>query len=294
MVVAAGMPQPRQIRELTTGEKSRTLVFHEFGLLQWCLATAAIVRARRLPHTVIFDLHDLYDPYTSSRATMRTALNQSAINQMMKLLPRLKVKTITVSEGLADRAEKVMGVRPEVMMNTPEACSAEALDRPRKIAYLGLIRPDRLPIEDIRKLQKEGLVVDVHGYSPDPTSSYAQELRAAIESGGGRLYGPYSPGDLGFLEGYSATLMLFENTSVNTRMSMPNKLFQSLCNGCIAIVSPTLEEVRHTFGHTGAVATLDEYLTEPNRAVDWNEVRTVTDRLRREGKSAYLRTIGWQ
>jgi hypothetical protein len=96
---------------------------------------------------------------------------------------------------------------------------------------------------------------------------------------------------LTFLNGYSASLMLFQRMSVNYQYSMPNKLFQSLQARLVCVVSEHLQEMRETFEHTGAVQTLEQFLDGP-RDVDWAAVDAIMARMAADSRANYLRALG--
>ena len=291
------LPRARLCRELALQPDGSSMVFHQASSLPACALTAQYARIRGRDWRIVFDLHDLIERPRSSKRFERPHLGIYSYEKLMRALPSLGVRLITVSKGLATITAQNTGSVPGVVFSippgaTPPSSPSAGLKAHSKVAYFGMIRPDRLQISAAEALVNHGKTVDIFGrFFANAPDGYRRDLLKVIARTGGSYRGPYSPSDLSFLDDYSACLMLFSSTTENFRYGMPNKLFQAVRMRKVSIVSDHLSEARDTFESTGAVQTLSSFLLSTQDA-DWDKADGVIADLAAESQQAYLDAIG--
>lgn len=238
--------------------------------------------ARRHGGRLVFDARERY-PYVASTAS------RPFRQHFWKLVERRYIRqanlVLTVSEGIAAHLMEDYGIAPPlVLYNAPEApvaASREASLRQRLqlpdqavlFLYQGQLRPGRgclLPLEVLPEVPGAVLVYLGSG----PLAPVIQERAAALKIAHRvHLLPPVWPDELlAITASADVGLVLLEDTCLNHRLALPNKLFEYLAAGVPVLVSdlPELRRVVETYGvgyivgtsNSGALAAAMRRLVE--------------------------------
>lgn len=277
-------------------------------------ALRAGVRARRrLAAPLVYDAHELFPDRTSVDALHSEVRATGRVERTLwtayeRLLIRRADSVITVSESLADEIARRYGVpRPTVLRNIPLAHADHggrdlrrelAIPAERRlIVFLGRQDPGRglePLIEAIARLPDCSLAL--MGDGPEAYVGRLRELIAALGLGERVLFVdpvPYkqvvptaSSADIG--------VALNQDTGLNARFSLPNKLFESIAAG-IPVVASDLPDLAAIVAEHGVGEICD-----PDDAADIARAiaRLVGDRERyeaaRESCRRAARSLNWE
>lgn len=271
-----------------------TFVFHQHTSLAMLMVNIAVSKVLRRPHRFVLDLHDLAETQPTMGPGMR--LYTSVMRRLEVVAARGGCQLLTVSQGLARIITRNTGRETAVFMNIPTN-SKDEVDVRRSVrnraCYFGVVTPQRFDLASLRALAGTGMQVDLWGRLPQGLyPDFCKHLLSEVHRSGGSFRGEYLPDDTTFLDDYGWSLMLFKVDNLNLRYCLPNKLFQSLNHHVACLVSPELQEIKDLFGETGAVQTLDDVLSCPDRCPDWQAVDERLSNLRSASQAAYLRALG--
>jgi hypothetical protein len=237
-----------------------SFVFHQLVSIPTLILACLINGLLRRRHKIVYDLHDLIDERSFKLRLYRI---------LEGVLPYFDVSWITVSKFHAEILKQKYGVlaRPVYGCSAEPSTKQEILGSVdgaslnRKVVYFGVIAPDRINLHDIETLVSLGYVFDIYGkWVVDQGGGWGTALKDLVASSGGKIWGRYRPGDLGFLSGYRYLLITYKGSENNIRGCMPNKLFQALGAGLICVVSDSMQEIRETFGSTGFVVSFQDLI----------------------------------
>ncbi|HEU0236179.1 MAG TPA: glycosyltransferase [Candidatus Limnocylindrales bacterium] len=248
----------------------RTLVLHGHDLRGLAAAVAARERIGR--GEIIYDSHEIFTE--AGEHAERPAPARRALRALERRLATSAVALVTVNEALAERLGPALGVeRVVVVHNCPPRWSppADGENRLRAatgipagapiLLYHGGLAPGR-GIDTLLAAIREPGLEDSHlvflGFGP-----WAARVRAlaADRSRAGRVHAlpPVPPDELlDWVAGADVAVAPIEPTTLNHRLSTPNKVFEALAAGVPVVASdfPQLRAIVDGVGDgpLGAVA----------------------------------------
>ncbi len=255
---AAGLPLPFRIvdRALTTRRQGRAASVADAGAdLYHGMAFMGIPVALRLAAIsaapVVYDARDLYAD-ARSLARLPSPL-RAVIRAREKSWAHRASRVITVNDGLADvLAERLKIERPAVVMNCPPRWTPGP-DRPRRfhealglpararvVLYHGGLEPGR-GIEQLLAAAPsfpDDVRVVLLGYGSLREALALQVRRDTRLDDRVHLLDAVSPGELpGWVASADVAVVAIQPTTLNHRLSTPNKLFEALAVGVPVVAS---------------------------------------------------------
>ncbi|MDQ7041234.1 MAG: glycosyltransferase [Rhodothermus sp.] len=221
---------------------------------------ALAAAARRHGGRLVFDVRERY-PYVAGTA------GRPVRQHFWKLVERHYIHradlVLTVSDGIANHLVQDYNITPPLILYNAPAIPAsvspalslrrrlQLSDRAVLFLYQGQLRPDRgclLPLEVLSDVPAAVLVYLGDG----PLAPAIRERAAALEVAD-RVYllPPVLPDELlAVTASADIGLVLLEDTCLNHRLALPNKLFEYLAAGVPVLVSdlPELRRVVETYG----------------------------------------------
>ena len=248
----------------------RPIVLHAHDLRGLAAAVAARDRIGRA--AIVYDSHEIFAE--AGEHAERPAAARRALRALETSLARSAVALVTVNEALAERLGPALGIdRVAVVHNCPPRWTPPAADVDRLRAATGI--PADSPIllyhgglaagrgidtllAAIREPGLERAQLVFMGFGP-----WAARVRAAAAnpSAEGRVHvlPPVPPDELlDWVVGADVAVAPIEPTTLNHRLSTPNKVFEAIAAGVPAVVSdfPQLRSIVEGVGDgpIGAVA----------------------------------------
>lgn len=221
--------------------------------------------------TIIYDMHDLHE--VQWRGSIWQKFRYSLIRGwLLGLMERIvfrlsSVKKMTVSNGLACIvAEKFATEKPGRVRNISyfdELLDVSTKSFENRLVYFG--QKKRAPMQAfLDSVIKNGFSMDLHGRDIPELN---MDKRVFSDTGKSVIHyhGAYSPDDLDFLREYDVLVLWKpDDSSLNYRFSLPNKVFQAMWFGMSVIVSANFEEIIELFKDVpGAVYILRDPLELP-------------------------------
>lgn len=208
---------------------------------------------------VIFDAHEYAPGEFEDRLGWRLLIKPYRHYLCRTYLGRAAAM-ITVAQGIAEEYQRVFGVSPMVVTNTPEgtplAPQAVAVDRIRMIHH-GVASPSRKLENMIHMMEHLDARFELDFMLVPTLPSYIAHLQK-LASGNPRIrFIPPVPMReiVPAIASYDIGLFLLEPTNFNYRMALPNKLFEFLQAGLAVAIGPSPEMARIVDGYgLGVVA----------------------------------------
>jgi glycosyltransferase involved in cell wall biosynthesis len=221
---------------------------HDLNTLQLALDCA-----RRYGGRVIYDSHEIFSE--AGLAARLPSVTRRTLRRFERRWARRCDAVITVNESVADVLRRSLGVaRVDVVHNCadPPAFASplrERMEAPASaplILYHGSLATGRGVEALVRALGDERLQdarLAIMGYGP--LEEELGELAAALGLGDRvRLLEPVRPADLtSWVAGADVAAVPIEPTTLNHRLSSPNKLFEAIAAG-VPVVGPDFVEFR--------------------------------------------------
>jgi len=254
---------------------------------------------------MIYDMHDLHEVkwIGSIWHKFRYSLIRGwLLGFMERIVFQLNsIKKMTVSNGLACIvAEKYETEKPNIVRNISyfdEVLDVSTKSFENRLVYFG--QKKRAPMEAfLDSVIKNGLSMDLHGRDI-PELNMGQCVFSDIGGSMIQYQGAYSPDDLYFLREYDVLVLWRpDDSSLNYRFSLPNKVFQAMWFGMSVIVSANFEEITELFKDVpGAVYILRDPLELPVGLIELKQFRggdyieriqSFLKRMHEENESIYL------
>ena len=283
-----------------------TCIFHAQSSLPYLLFGVflrSFMRSKKI--TMIYDMHDLHEVkwLGSIWHKFRYSLIRGwLLGFMERIVFQLNsIKKMTVSNGLACIvAEKYETEKPNIVRNISyfdEVLDVSTKSFENRLVYFG--QKKHAPMEAfLDSVIKNGLPMDLHGRDI-PELNMGQCVFSDIGGSVIHYHGAYSPDDLYFLREYDVLVLWRpDDSSLNYRFSLPNKVFQAMWFGMSVIVSANFEEITELFKDVpGAVYILRDPLELPVglselkqfRGSDYIErIQSFLKRMHEENGSIYL------
>lgn len=252
------------------GEKENAkFVFHAQSSLPYLIPVFLFsVLLNSKNHTFVYDVHDLHERSNFKKVLdkIRYDIIRYRILGLMEwfVFKFKKVNKITVSKGLSSiLAKRYNSPPPSLVYNISVNIPRKGKDK--KIAkkysdedllFFGTNK--RVPLSLIPDIYKENLRLHMYGYNI--TSEWLDDKIGTPDKYCVKLHGGYLPDEMKFLSRYKILLLYSpDSTSINFKISMPNKIFQALYSGLSVIISENFKEIEHTFSDIpGAVIVHDK------------------------------------
>lgn len=251
------------------------------------------------PLRLVYDIHDMNELPVPALSYM--GFRFLCFYFMEWFVLRVADAAITVSKGLSRLYFSRYRCRVDVVRNIPPLeCFGLERSRENVLVYFGLINKVRLPAHVFEALVLSGKCLHIYGRVDDPDPEFPLYLEAQQRAGYIRLCGGYSPDDLSFLQGYSRSLMIFEEGQLNLRYCLPNKLYQSAAQGVVCLVSEGLREVALTYSRfegfvevaPGNATDLAEVFAHPCPEPDWSSLMGALADEQKVARKKYLAALG--
>jgi hypothetical protein len=250
-------PNAELIRLLFTNREA-VFVFHQQQKLPSLVISFLFSQLFGKGHVFVYDMHDLSE--FNSRMSFLGRANCRFSMALERLVCLLDVRIVTVSRGLQSTFIKKNDYRKDVFLvyNIDQEQSNYIQKKtfdidPMRIVYFGQIKEDRIDLRIFESLIEAGYSIDLYGKFKLGDDRFKNSILMLISRNGGCYLGPYSPDDTNFLRGYGGCIMYYDSDLLNIRYCMPNKLFQSLSNGLVCLVSDLLLEAISEFEEYGCV-----------------------------------------
>lgn len=203
--------------------------------------------AKRDGAKILFDAHEYEPKRIEDNWFYRLFVNPYKDFLCKKYSPFVDAMT-TVSYGIAEEYNRVFGINPKVIMNTPlyKKAVRKKIDTNRiAIVHIGVAHPSR-KIEEMLKIltlldEKFSLtlilVIKNKGY-------FKKLVKIGDKICQGRLvFSPPVPFDdiLVELSKYDMGLVFYKPTSFNIKHSLPNKFFEYIMAGLALVIGPSPE-----------------------------------------------------
>lgn len=255
------------IKSMLSGRsrEGRVLVFHAQSSLPYLiLARFVALFLGRGRIFIVYDIHDLHEKsqYTNWWDRVRQGLIRYNILKFLEMIvcKDTSIRKMTVSVGLSKviareyRIPPPSVVRSVPSLGTLKAPDIHTIDKEISLLFFG--SPERAPIELLETIAEAGFELHLYGLGIDEYELVKKGVD--LHNSKARLFGPYSPDELGFLLNYNYLLLYAPSVqSLNFRYSLPNKLFQGMSAGLQFIVSDNFEEIIETLDKVpGAVEIL--------------------------------------
>lgn len=238
------------LRAASIAKKLRADIYHAVDLdTLW----AAVNTARAVGGGVVYESRELY---TELMSLSGKPIVRGFWRALEKRLIRKVDVVVTVSEAIADEMKGRYGIsRPEVVMNVAESVeSIQPVDLRKRfnlqnkfiLIFQGVLRPGQgitRAVEAIANLPEVALVFV--GDGPVRTAIEKRVTDLGISSRV-RFAGRVAPDQLArYTSGADAGLILIEPVSLNSRLALPQKLFQYIAAETPPIVSdlPLLRQI---------------------------------------------------
>lgn len=282
------------IRRMQSGD---VFIFHQqrclLNLLFFYLLASILSKAKI---NIVYDIHDLHErkAFKSFKLWMSFWLFFS----LEFIAFKIPIKYMTVSRGISliyyKRFRKKVAVVRNIPSDHPKPLGSMVQSHEKQVlVYFGAINEKRLPLETVRAFIEKGYKIDVYGKYIDAKDGFRESLECLIGKGGGGFCGSYTPSNLGEkLCRYSASLMVFDDSLVNIRYCLPNKLFQSIEMGLPCIVSPNLYEAKLAFKGTGFVVDMSKFYEEGLPEADMALLEDKMECLSCRNKENYIGVLG--
>lgn len=259
-----------------------TCIFHAQSSLPYLIIGVVLrsfLRANQI--TMVYDMHDLHEVkwLGSIWHKFRYSLVRGwLLGSMERIIFHLNsVKKMTVSNGLARIvAEEYATEKPNIVRNISyfdEMLDVSTKNFENRLVYFGQKKHAPMPAF-LDSAIKNGFAMDLHGRDI-PELSMGQ--RVFSDAGGSVIHyhGAYSPDDLDFLREYDVLVLWRpDDSSLNYRFSLPNKIFQAMWFGMSVIVSENFEEISELFKDvSGAVYILRDPLELPVALSELKQLR---------------------
>ena len=221
---------------------------HDFNTLGFATACA-----RRFGGSVVYDSHEIFTEAGANSALPRTV--RAGMRSRERAWARQASAVITVNESLADVLRQQLGVEVTVVRNCsiPPAPGASPLR-----AAIGASRDDPVVMYHGSVTAGRGLGPLIEGFGDarlrdarlvimgyGPLRPNIQEL-AARSPASDRIFllPPVPPAEVtNWVAGADVAAMPIEPTTLNHRLSSPNKLFEAIAAG-VPVVGPNFAEFR--------------------------------------------------
>jgi glycosyltransferase involved in cell wall biosynthesis len=221
---------------------------HDLNTLQLALDSA-----RRHGGKVIYDTHEIFSE--AGLAARLPSVTRRTLRRFERRWARHCDAVITVNESVADVLRRSLGVaRVDVVHNcadpplfaSPLRARMGASPSTPLVLYHGSLAPGRGVESLVRALGDERLRdarLAIMGYGP--LEEELGELAAALGLGDRvRLLEPVPPADLtSWVAGADVVAVPIEPTTLNHRLSSPNKLFEAIAAG-VPVIGPDFVEFR--------------------------------------------------
>ena len=196
---------------------------------------------------ILFDAHEYEPRQIEDHCFHRLFVNPYKDFLCKKYLPFVDAMT-TVSHGIAKEYNRVYGINPEVIMNTPPYKKAERkkIDTNRiAIVHIGVAHPSR-KIEEMLKIltsldEKFSLTLIL-------VVKNKRYFKKLLKLGDKICHGrvafrpPVSFDDIvAELSKYDMGMIFYKPTSFNIKYCLPNKFFESIMAGLALVVGPSPE-----------------------------------------------------
>lgn len=242
---------------------------------------------------IIYDIHDLleYESYENFKG--------KASYFVFLILERFvffnNIRTLTVSDGLADIYYLKYKKKPEVFYNIPNCkyVNDSRGDRlkNKSLLYFGQIQESRLPISLLEYFKNKNIVVDVYGFFVE-SDGYKDAFYKYEKEGVVNYLGEYTPDNIiNIASGYSFSLVYFPSERVNIKYCLPNKLFQSFEAGVKCVISENLSEIDSKFRRAGGVIYLSELDVNDESSDLDSKVLELVEELRIKSIKSYQRIV---
>lgn len=248
------------IKLAKTRQSGDIFIFHQqrclLNLLLFYLLAGVLSNERV---NIIYDIHDLHERKTLRSLKLKVSF--WLFFSLEFLVFKIPIRYMTVSRGISLIYYKRFKKKVAVVRNIPSPSNplspvAQRVGE-RVLVYFGAINEKRLPLETVRFFVEKGYKIDIYGKYIAANDGFREDLESLVGKRGGKYCGSYTPGNLGGkLDGYSASLMIFDDSLLNIRYCLPNKLFQSIDMRLPCIVSPNLYESKLIFKNTGFVVDM--------------------------------------
>jgi glycosyltransferase involved in cell wall biosynthesis len=226
-----------------------TVVFHMQPTVPHMLFAMAVRALLRLDVSLVYDIHDLNELLSGGPSYLKARF--VAFWLLEGLVFSQADEVLTVSRGLARVYYRRYRRQPLVVYNAPPI-DPRLADRggtlQSGLVYFGIIDKVRLPRDLVESVLNAGMTIDAYGIVRAGDVEWDAFLERMVERGVIRLMGTYSPDNLDFLKRYEAALLVFEESEVNVRYCLPNKIFQAISRGLPCLLSHGLAEARIKFG----------------------------------------------
>lgn len=284
------------------------MIFHAQPSLPYLLLSRlAAVIFNKKDIVIVYDMHDLHEHERHDGVInfiRYSVVRHFVLGMLENICFRDKaIKKMTVSKGLALEVSRKYNCNlPHVVRSVPPWHDVDlsvplAPDNKHELLFFG--SPERMPTRLMKQFEKQGL--KLHLYGKDiTTQSIAQLTDLVMDPDRIKMFGCYSPSDMGFLRKYTYSILYNPNVNkLNFKYSLPNKLFQALNSGLSVLVSPNFSEMIDLFSELpGAVEVIqdDDDLSAAIERVSVKRgssyrarVSKFIDQLREEARSAYLK-----
>jgi glycosyltransferase involved in cell wall biosynthesis len=238
-LIWASMNEPNELRELLCRQDFDLIISHDCTLLPLAFAVKSNKRTR-----IMLDARDYYPRNFDDQFLWRIFIRPINEYLCQHYLP-LCDKMTTVCDGLADEYHRVYGVKPEVVMNLPQAY--DLVPEPVQPGRVRMIHHGSASLS--RKLE---LMIEMMDYLDERFSldlmlvgqgAYMKKICAlARKRNNVRIIPPVPmPEIVPAINHYDAGLFLMPPRNFNLKYALPNKLFEYIQARLVVAISPSIE-----------------------------------------------------
>lgn len=200
---------------------------------------------------VIWDAHEYYLDDNAGSWRYRLTVNPHLARIARRYVPRCK-NVMTVSAGIAERYAREFGIRPELVLNMPDAADLRPTPTPAPPAPLRIVHHGGMATSrsfdvllDAIDLLGEGYTLDLI-IVPAPGPAWERLRRRVAASSNARLVPPVPmPEICRFLnDGYDIGIHILPPLSFNDRHALPNKFFEFVQARLAVVTGPSPEMAR--------------------------------------------------
>jgi glycogen synthase len=231
----------------------------------WVTLPAALEAARRVGASVVYDSHEFATEEHADRLWWRFGMQRN-IRVLEAALIGEAAHVVTIGPGLADALRRLYGERINALTivrnlpDLPAQVTARTPDGQIRLAYAGLIRPDRridVMIAALARLDSR-FRLQITGFGPPSHVAMLKSLAAAQGVGGRVDWHPAVPPSelVAHLGKADIGLFLSDGEHGQQRFALPNKIFEYTAAG-LAIVSSGSGDVEALLARHGQGACLN-------------------------------------